>query len=366
MLALAAIGTTGAFTAGLLGGGAEKTSVAAPGELKPSPTGVDSRQRPTGGGNVSGEQLVQVLKELLPGGTLTGTTGRGTAEGPMAGGVYDDGNGKAAINVGMWRLDPGGVQAKELTVCPDPDNVPVDGCTSKNLAGGSRLLVVKGYEYPDRRVDTKAWRATLVTKEGYVVDASEWNAAAEKDAPISRPTPPLDPTQLEALVRSEKWLPALRDLTPAEKEQPVPPGRGLNRPTLPVLLSHLPDDLTVVRKEGGGEFAEVRLDDGNGVFHVTVQLQEGMSGVLESFNPKGRIKTLPDGTKIVREQRPGEKGGEGVVWWTVDTVRPDGVRIIVSAFNSPAQHLAATRPEPGVTMALMEKIATDTRLTRDK
>ncbi|WP_443043247.1 hypothetical protein [Streptomyces sp. HM190] len=57
-------------------------------------------------------------------------------------------------------------------------------------------------------------------------------------------------------------------------------------------------------------------------------------------------------------QGPGEKGGEGVVMWTVGVLRPDGIRVAVSAFNSGAQHTAATRGIPDLTMAQLKDSAT--------
>ncbi|MCB5166023.1 hypothetical protein LG634_14405 [Streptomyces bambusae] len=367
LLALAVIGTTGAFTTGLLGGGGDsvRTSVAAPGEREPGDPA--KKEWVPGKGNVSGDEIVRTLTTLLRGGTLGETTGRGTAEGATAAGVYDDGKGRSAVSIGFWRLDPAGDQARELTTCPSATQVPHDGCTAKNLPGGGRLLVIKGYEYPDKREPTKSWRATFVTRQGHVVDAGEWNAPAQKGAAVSRPEPPLDPAALEALVTSDSWAPVLLDLNapPVQRPNPDTP-KPLTRPVLAVLRDHLPSSLQVLEKDGGGEGARVVVDDGKGKFHVTVQLQQGMGDVVDDLFGEPDVTTLPDGTKVNPNQRAGEKGGAGVVWWDVDTIRPDGLRIVVSAFNSPAQHLPATRPEPGVTMKLLQEIATDPRLTRGK
>jgi hypothetical protein len=43
--------------------------------------------------------------------------------------------------------------------------------------------------------------------------------------------------------------------------------------------------------------------------------------------------------------------------WTVDTIRPDGMRVVISAFNSGAQHTAATRGKPVLTMEQLRAIA---------
>ena len=69
------------------------------------------------------------------------------------------------------------------------------------LPDGSALMMFQGYEYPDRRVDTKHWtREARHAAAGNMISVSEWNAAAEKDAPISRPDPPLSPAQLMNVV----------------------------------------------------------------------------------------------------------------------------------------------------------------------
>ncbi|MCZ9337032.1 hypothetical protein NGM37_04475, partial [Streptomyces sp. TRM76130] len=68
--------------------------------------------------------------------------------------MYDDGDGAAAIAVGFARVEPGGGEAGQLTECPDRTFTPYDDCSSDRSADGSVLRVLKGYEYPDRRVDT--------------------------------------------------------------------------------------------------------------------------------------------------------------------------------------------------------------------
>jgi hypothetical protein len=43
--------------------------------------------------------------------------------------------------------------------------------------------------------------------------------------------------------------------------------------------------------------------------------------------------------------------------WTVDTLRTDGFRVIVSAFNAGNQHDAASRPTPALTEDQLREIA---------
>lgn len=44
--------------------------------------------------------------------------------------------------------------------------------------------------------------------------------------------------------------------------------------------------------------------------------------------------------------------------WTADTIRTDGFRVVVSAFNSGSQNAKATRQTPALTMQQLKSIAT--------
>ncbi|MFD8145111.1 hypothetical protein [Streptomyces sp. NPDC059708] len=365
VLGLALVGGAGAYAGGLLGGtggagGVRTADVAAPPALSSTPPpkgGVPG----SGTGAVSDEQMVAWLRQLLPGGQLTEAKGHGTGSGPGgltgASGVYDDGRGKAAIGVSLNRVDPKGASTAELLTCPDKNKFDYDGCTSETLSDGAKIMVYQGYEYPDRRVPTKSWRATLVTSQGYQVDVQEWNAAAEKGEPVSRPNPPLDPAQLKALALAPLWRPALEDLPAAHPETPRrDPYPGASAaPVLDGLLAGY--GIPVVAKGGEGDSAYVVLDEGKGKSMVTVEVQSAeQHGGMGSLFANAAV--MPDGTKVVTRQTPGEKGGKNVVWWNVDTLRTDGTRVIVSAFNSKNQESDATRRDPALTMAQLKEMAT--------
>ncbi|MFG2714956.1 hypothetical protein ACGFX2_31010 [Streptomyces goshikiensis] len=368
VLALAAIATGGAYTGGLFdgaggSGGPGRVNVAAPPELSAGPTKAPADGGPssrTGSGAVSGAQLVSVLKELLPGGKVTDTEARGTAapQGPSIHGVYDDGKGAAEIGVSLTRTDPDGRTAAGALECPDANTTDYEGCATETLADGSKIMVFQGYEYPDRREPTKLWRATLVTKQGFQVEVMEWNAPAEKGAKVSRPAPPLDPAQLKTLAASPLWHPALQDLPAAPPEgrgsAPAPAGADARV----VLESLVPKNgITVDSKGGEGDYAYLVLDDGKGKSLVQVNVQEHMGDALGGH--MSGATTLPDGTKVLETKQPGEKGGKGVVWWSADTLRPDGRRVVVSAFNTANQAKPATRKEPVLTMEQLRTIALD-------
>lgn len=123
----------------------------------------------------------------------------------------------------------------------------------------------------------------------------------------------------------------------------------------------LPDELKRVSygsQETG--FGYMVVDDGKGRSLVQVNVQPGMSDAADELFGEGS-ETLKDGTRVAVHQGPGEKGGAGVVMWTVDTLRKDGLRVVVSAFNAAAQNKAATRAEPALTVKQLRTIALSPR-----
>ncbi|MBC7272107.1 MAG: hypothetical protein H5T76_25935 [Streptomyces sp.] len=352
------------------GGGAVGASPAAGGQqVTASPTGLLPTAIPPS--PVPGDIMLAALKHLLPEGEVRDERSGGGEQGSaFATVVFDDGRGGGALGVTVDLLEPRSDSAAQMTTCPDKSAVPYDSCDSTRLADGSALMLMQGYEYPDRRVETKLWQAQLVTPEGYHVSVTEWNAEAEKDMPVTRPQPPLTLAQLRTIATADVWRTAAESLPENPKgvpdsgeTQPQAPSVS-GPPVLEVLTDRLPEGLDVVSQEGGdsAEYGYVIVDDGDGRSLVSVQVQTGMSDVAgDLYGPDD--DTLGDGTRVAERQRPGEKGGEGVVWWTVDTLRPgpNGERVLVSAFNSEAQHTAATREEPALTMARLREIALDPR-----
>ncbi|MFI5757956.1 hypothetical protein [Streptomyces sp. NPDC051569] len=350
VLALAAVGLGGAVGSGQLGGPVrDGVAVAASGGPVPAP---DS-------------PLVPILEKLLAAGELSDVrAGEGGRErGWSVSGVFDDGQGAAAISVSLTRVGAG--QGLNAVKCPDQVIVDFDDCTSTELADGSRLLIFQGYEYPDRREPTKLWRGVLLTADGFLVDLSEYNAPAEKGAKVSRIDPPLDPARLKALVTSDEWRGPL-GLLPTPPPGEIIPTAGPGSPAddngkdaaadRKTLVSLLPDGLTVTDQGGEDGYAYVVVDDGRGRSFVQVNVQPRMTDVKDELF--GEAERLPDGMWLNTKKDQGEKGVEGVVMWTADTLRPDGLRVVISAFNAGDQHSPATRETPALTMRQLTEIAT--------
>ncbi|MFF4823574.1 hypothetical protein ACFY20_11125 [Streptomyces sp. NPDC001312] len=311
---------------------------------------------------MSGDELVRTVEKLLPEGRISNKAEGSMGYMPHATLVYDDGGGKAAVSVSLNRVQPRGPEARQTTQCPDKLFVVYDSCTSTKLSDGSVLMLLKGYEYPNSRKGTKRWTADLITSAGGHIGIQEWNSAAEKDSPVTREQPPLDLPQLKALATAHE-LRAAADALPLD-DRPAKPDPGPLTPggSVSGVLSRLvPHGIKIVRKSGPDDdgFGYVVVDDGRGtsLVQVNVQLDTRNEFADELFGPDAKV--LPDGTKVVTRRQSGEKGISGIVWWSVDTIRPDGRRVVISAFNSGAQNTPATRETPALTMKQLKAIATD-------
>ncbi|MGW6970104.1 hypothetical protein [Streptomyces sp. NPDC054952] len=436
-LALAVVGSAGAYGGGLLGIGTGSDGMARVAAPVPTTQTAVASTPPTAqpASGLSSARLIEIYRQLLPGGRVSDTRANvpgGADQSPnaMVAGVYDDGKGRAAISVGLARTDPHGQAAEDMLKCPDRKLVPYDSCTVETLPDGGRLNLFQGYEYPDKREPTKLWRAILVTREGYQVDVSEWNASAEKGQPVSRPNPPLNKVELKSFTTSALWRQVLSRL-PAPQQAPegtgaaegntgngaspgasagagsdtgtgdttgttTDKGKGKgkagatpdapqpsggtgqtphqggtdqgdsgqggtgHRGTVGVLESLVPKSgITILRRSGQPGYGALVLDDGKGASLVQVNVQEDMGEALKDRMEGAGVVVLPDGTRVLAEQKSGEKGGSGVVWWSIDTLRPDGRRVVVSAFNTGDQSKAATRAKPILTMEQIKAIALD-------
>ncbi|MER5963786.1 hypothetical protein [Streptomyces sp. NPDC002057] len=368
-LTLAAVGIGGVYGGSLLSpaGSPERVSVAASPKKTAEPGSDASGQAEAAGkpgeARIPVKDLAAVLRANTPAGSweIDNPDGRGQS----VLGVYDDGKGRAAVSVGLYRSGTGEA-GEDQVACPSRVHVPYDDCTSKRLPGGDRLMVLQGYVYPDKREETKNWRAVLLTKDGFLIDASEYNAAGEKGAAITRENPPFSAAQLKALVTADGWRPLLKQLprnphNPGGQVEPEASSEPSGPAVQATLRSLLPKGLTVTDKGGDAGYGFLVVDDGKGRSLVQINVQPGMSGAAGDLFGSGDVTVLPDGRRVKLTQQPGEKGGSGVVWWTADTMTPEGFRVVVSAFNTGAQHQDATRAEPALTMEQLRTIALSLR-----
>ncbi|MDV5146598.1 hypothetical protein R1T08_21000 [Streptomyces sp. SBC-4] len=362
-LALAAVGIGGVYGGSLLGPTGKSTEAGVAAAPKPQPQnekGTAEAVHPAQA-QIPVKDIAAVIEANTPAGQWKFDDLDG--KGQSAFGIYDDGNGKAAVSVGLYRSAGGDGEAGSGQVeCPSKALVPHDDCTEQRLPDGSRLMVFQGYEYPDKREETKNWRAVLLTKDGFLIDASEYNAAGQKGAAISRENPPFTAAQLKALVTAEAWRPLTRQLPQDRKPKPTegahqPPAGPVGTAVQTTLRSLLPKGLRVTDKGGEGEYGFVVVDDGKGKSFVQINVQPNMKGAADSIFGSGDVTTLPDGRKVKLTKQPGEKSGSGVVMWTADTITHTGFRVVVSGFNTGSQHESATRAEPALTMEQLKAIA---------
>lgn len=194
--------------------------------------------------------------------------------------------------------------------------------------------------------------ATTPTPEAAPTDAAT-ATASDAPSPSDAPSAPAKDVAEDA-TRTGEPSPHVPSRGTHDAGVPAPPldYTGL----MPIFRALLPEGLTVTEEtDSGGEFASVVVDDGKGRSLVQINVQRDMRDVADDLYREAT--TLPDGTLLATSKAPGEKGGAGVVWWTADTMRPDGMRVVVSAFNSAEQSSPATRPAPALTMDQLTALA---------
>ncbi|MFF8844834.1 hypothetical protein ACF08N_19295 [Streptomyces sp. NPDC015127] len=358
-LALAAVGLAGTYATGVIGerDGGGKGSVASAGEVPQ--LSVEKTD-----GAVTAEEMIGALKALLPAGDVVHEGGRGSSKVgpsmPYAAVVFDDGKGQAQISFGFNTVEPDGDMADDYVTCPSKALVDHDGCTAETLADGSRYMLIKGFVY-DRGEGAKQWRATMVTPQGVLVDASEYDSPAEKGGEITRSAPPLTAEQMKALVTDASWQPLMKEFRAEAGAPPADdtrPGELSGEDMTRTLTELMPEGLEVTDKGGDVGYGFVVVDDGKGGSFVQINVQPRMDDLAPEF---AGAEPLPDGTRVKEGQEadPDQKGGAGVVGWTVDTLRPDGFRVVITAFNAPGQGQDAGRERPALTMEQLRAIALD-------
>ena len=361
--ALAVVAVGGTFASGVLSSD-QHTSKSADRKPTPSATRTTPPAVPVNPAATpkpyTQKQLEAVLKSLLPKGSVTFPKDNPNFDGTFGGVTFDDGHGAAEIDVNLQQLTSGDSGADGLK-CPDPAYVPNDVCTLTQLADGSHLEILKGWEYPTMKGGMKEWDAWLTTPQGGRVGISEYNSAQEKSA-VTRTNPPLTSDQLKAIVTSSRWIAPLAAV-PKPKSLSTQTGSPnlTSQHILGMLNSILP--VGIARSQGNGQqgFADLLLNDGkgNGLFQINIQdwsaalAKSKGAGAKSGDNPVSLFAgatVLSDGSKLRTSQESGQ--------WTADLLRTDGLRIVVMEFNAPGQNVAATRADPVLTMAQLKAVVT--------
>ncbi|WP_405966673.1 hypothetical protein OG613_06050 [Streptomyces sp. NBC_00015] len=133
-----------------------------------------------------------------------------------------------------------------------------------------------------------------------------------------------------------------------------------------VLKSLLPKGAKISDEQSQEGYAALVWDDGRGKSMIGVNAQDDMGDVMDGLMGcegeyiECQALTLADGTQVKRAKRASEKGGSAVVW-LVDTLHPDGRRVIVQEVNSSAEGGPVTRPKPPLTLDRLQTIALDSR-----
>ncbi|MFD6531956.1 hypothetical protein [Streptomyces sp. NPDC060184] len=386
-LALALVVLGGGLATGLVGGSGGTTDVAADvGSVSP---GAGS------GGGVSGTEMVETLAALLPGGKVSEGSGIGTGEiedGSVASAsvVYDEGDGPATVTASLYPSPAGardrGEKAACMNVAGAQRDVPEGAVLTYDGIGGPALTDGTGRKTTDGECPAAGdaapggglvgYRFRSLTADGVTVDVRAYSGLLDGSGEGVRSTPPLDRRQLAALGQSTRWTRLVQRMAAvvALQEKNGRGGSGGNSPTpsptpssapeldysllMPTLLKLLPDDVTVVRKQqdDGGEYAELVVDDGQGQSLVGINVQRDMRDVAGDLY--GSAETLPGGVLLAVRQAPGEKGGQGIVQWTADLMYPDGMRVVVMAFNADRQDGTATRSEPALSLDELKALVT--------
>ncbi|MHA6760879.1 hypothetical protein [Streptacidiphilus sp. PAMC 29251] len=367
--ALALVGIGGTVASGVLQADARPVGPAAvPTQLPSSPgasatKGVVVRE-------FGPQELLTGFEAMLPKGHLSAVEAEGfdslqngsRAQRALLSLVLNDGKGPSAISIIIQRLATtvNDQQVQQYLACPSHSARPDIQCTRKTLPNGTVLTVTQGLESPVGTSKEKDWTAYLATANGSLITLDETNSALEK-GPVSRPEPVLSVKQLKAVVTDPFWTKVTSSLPapppPALHTGPTHNSLSADRIT-GTLRAALPKGLTL-SMDGDNEegYASGRINDGHGAGVIGVNADWfGTTGdaVDQVF---GGATVLADGTRIVVDQGPSEKGGAGAVQWTVQVLHKDGRRIVVSELNAAAFTSAKDRPEPVLTLSQLKALA---------
>ncbi|WP_326835004.1 hypothetical protein VSH64_08750 [Amycolatopsis rhabdoformis] len=319
----------------------------------------------TGPGSSSIASLTSTLRELLPTGQAVAaatSAAKGNTRGDpakSAGLIFDDGRGPAFFSLTLARS---AVRPSDLSAqCPDTAYHPYSKCSSRILAGGTRLTLDEQPADQARPGNGVLGRTALVTTaDGNQIFLIETNAPDDQADRPTRPALPLSSTALAGIVTSSRWAPFLATI-PARAPVGSPP-LG-ERPTTPhdkittLLSGLLPPRLRIDDAGGSDDFGHVTVDDGQGKSLVAVNVQHWRRDDADIARVFAEAEVLLDGTRLLETRSPSPHGGAGAVTWSADTLDPTGLRVLVVAVNAPGYGVPATRRDPALTVAQLKATA---------
>ncbi|MCX4583760.1 hypothetical protein [Streptomyces sp. NBC_01481] len=348
LLAVAMIGTVGAYEGGLLDR-PDGTSVADKerGESpRPKPrVTISGKPDPRHGDpkwfmRASADQMIKLLEISLPKGEFSKQRGTSNFGGPddvaNASLVYDDGYGKSLVSISARRVDPNDKALKKsMTTCPAKSSS--ETCVTDIYGHKIRQSLVDG----KKPASVKKWQALRISGDGFLLEATEYNAPAGKGVEATRTKPPLTAMQLGELAGAVEGAFTKFGVMNAETFSSPRPIQGSweVRETLESLVP------TGLSQRGLGGL--------------------GDEGYIVVYDAKLKVKTFlratvasgtPDGGKVRTQQRAGKQPGS--LEWSAESVTPQGLRVTVTAFNSQYPNQAAVRPEPPLTLAQLSAMAT--------
>lgn len=347
LLALVVTGTAGAYGGGLLGD-RDGTSVADMKRAesprpeprvtisgKPEPHSKDPKWYM----RASADQMIKLLEISLPKGQFSKQRGTSNIGGPdgvaNASLVYDDGYGKSLVSISAKRVDPKDKALKKSLTCPDKGSP--ETCVTDSYGH----MIRQGFVDRNDPESVKKWQAYRISSDGFLLEATEYNAPAEKGAEATRNKPPLTAMQLGELAGAVEGAFTKFGVMNAEtfsSPQAIQGSWAVHE----TLESLVPNGLSQAGLGGLGDEGYVVVYD--------VKLK------VKTFLRATVAPGTPDGGKVRTRQKAGKQPGS--LEWSAETVTPEGLRVTVTAFNSQYPNQAAVRPEPPLTLAQLSAMAT--------
>lgn len=315
-----------------------------------------------------GHELVTTLDALLPDGATSrrppparaansGPVGRA----PSASAIVRRNGAEGRVDIVARRL-PTPVAPEDVS-CPDSALHPYSRCTEVNLRGVRRTTDTSPL---DASSPSAARRLTTVLThpDGRQLTISEANTRprATTSRPSTPPPLPMSLREIADMAGSAAWEPVLTALpTPAPARRTGPdmdqstPARRITR----LIVRALPPAVRVGDEGGQPGYGHLTVDDGRGrcLIAVTVQRWKPGDRTIGAVFDKAGAGKRADGTRVMTGTGPAANGGDGAVEWRADTLRPDGLRVLVTEINARAFTLRGTRPTPALDLAQLTGIA---------